>query len=115
MMAPAIGGPVSVAKLTIVKTMPIRVPDLRRSVVRLLRPAGKSDWIPPAAMPKNTAHAYRPGGLDTAIQVSWHTPAISAVGTKTLMAPHRSARWFGTRRPIMPMPFRSSSRFSEST
>lgn len=45
------GGPVSVAKLLIVNTMPIRVPDLRKSVVRLLSPAGNSDWIPPAAMP----------------------------------------------------------------
>lgn len=115
MIAPAIGGPVSVAKLTIVNTMPILVPDLRRSVVRLLSPAGKRDWIPPAAMPKKTAHAYRPGGSDTAIQVSWHTPAMMAVGTKTFRAPQRSARWFGTRRPTMPMPLRRRSRLSDST
>src|SRR3569833_481452 len=51
MMAPAIGGPVSVAKLTMVKIMPMRTPVFLRSVVRLVRPAGNKDCIPPPAVP----------------------------------------------------------------
>lgn len=43
MMAPAMGLPVNVAKLTIVNTMPIRTPALLKSVVKLLSAAGKSD------------------------------------------------------------------------
>lgn len=50
-MAPAIGGPVSTAKLTIVKTMPIRTPSLRRSVVRKDRAAGKRLWMPAPTIP----------------------------------------------------------------
>ena len=48
---PAIGGPVNTAKLTIVNTMPIRVPIIFRSVVNELRVAGKSDWMAAPTMP----------------------------------------------------------------
>lgn len=51
MSCPAIGGPVKTAKETSVKTMPIRVPAMRRSVVRLERVAGKRDWIAAPTMP----------------------------------------------------------------
>lgn len=50
-MAPAIGGPMSVAKLHTENTMPMRTPVLRGSAVRLASPAGNSDWMPPAASP----------------------------------------------------------------
>ena len=45
------GFPVSTAKLTIVNTMPMRVPCLRRSVVRLLSPAGNRLCSAPATTP----------------------------------------------------------------
>ena len=49
--APAIGGPVNTAKLTIVNIIPILVPIIRKSVVRLLRVAGKRLCIAAPTMP----------------------------------------------------------------
>jgi hypothetical protein len=49
--SPAIGGPVNVAKLKIVNTIPILVPAILKSVVKLERAVGKRLWIAAPTIP----------------------------------------------------------------
>lgn len=58
----------STAKLTIVNTMPILVPAILKSVVKLLKVAGKRLCMAALEIPLITAHAYNPPREETPIQ-----------------------------------------------
>jgi hypothetical protein len=93
MSCPAMGGPVSTAKLTMVKIIPILVPLIFTFVVRLLRAAGKRLWIPPPTKPYTIAHTYNPPWELTAIQQKVVMAVMSTIGIIELKTPkYRSAR-----------------------
>ena len=114
MSCPAMGGPVSTAKLTIVKIMPILVPAILKFVVKLLKAAGKRPWMPPPTKPYTTAHPYNPPWEFTAIQQKDTNEVMNTTGTKVLKTPkYRSARKPGSMRPITPIPFKAMRRLMD--
>lgn len=115
MIAPAIGGPVRVAKLFVVQTMPIRMPVFDTSAVSLVKLAGNKLWTPPAAMPYTTAQTYNPLAEETAIHPRRQIPLTSTNGTIKVRGPKcLSAKKFGVMRPIYPTPLMTRSKFNES-
>lgn len=87
MSAPPSGGPVRVAKLTILKTIPILTPAFFRSVVKLDRVAGKRPWIPAADRPYNTSNAMRALLEEMAAQKYSRIPVMHAHGMTVLIGP----------------------------
>ena len=88
------GSPVKVAKLMMVKFMPVRAPRCDRSLVRLDIPAEKRLGMLPAMMPYTTVHAYSWPGVRTTIHEKMGIPAIIDVGIIIFSGPTKSAKWF---------------------
>ena len=91
-IAPAMGGPVNVAKLFSVNTMPILTPVFLMSLVRLVNPAGNKLWVPPAVKPYTAAQMYIPVTESTPIQAKTEMAPIVATGMNMLRIPTLSAR-----------------------
>jgi hypothetical protein len=95
--------------------MPILVPAILKSVVKLLRVAGKRLWIAAPTKPYTTVHAYSPPRELTAIQQKDSMEAMSTTRQIEFRGPNnRSARKLGMMRPGTPRPFMVIRRLMES-
>lgn len=100
--------------LTIVNTMPTRVPIFVKSVVRLDRVEGNSVWTALEQIPYTITKATNPPKVEIPIQQRRRMPAHDTNGMSVLNGPkYLSARKAGISRPGMPTPFKIIKSVSE--
>ena len=113
--APANGGPVRHAKEMKDKHIPVRVPILVRSVVKLAQAAGKRLWIAAPKNPYTTQKVKRPPSELTAVQPNKHRPAMKHTGVMILTGPSSmSANRPHIKRPASPTPFMTRRMIKEA-
>lgn len=86
-MAPAVGGPASVAKAQIVPTIPNRMPIFRGSLVKLARAPTNMPWVPPLTNPKKALKMYMPVLSRTPIQPKTVALSMKLATMYTLIGP----------------------------
>lgn len=115
MIAPAMGGPASVATPDKVATMPKRTPIFRRSAVRLANAPKTIPCAAPLAMPKKTLKTYIPALFVTPTQAKSMHARTNSARINVLIGPRwRSAMWPTIGRSGIPAAFVIRSRDTAS-
>lgn len=86
-MAPAVGGPASVAKEQSVSTMPNRIPIFWGSFVRLAKEGTNMPWLVPIATPKQALKTYMLVRVEMPTQANSMIPTKAVAIMKTLIGP----------------------------